>query len=107
MAALVLVFVVASAALLLAQLAPGDYGAQFGSNPAAIAAERHRLGLDRPFFDQYAGWLRRSLTLDLGESFQYHRPVIDAGPGTGRQHRGPCAGGTGLCDARRRLRREF
>ena len=74
-AAMVLVFVVASAALFLAQLAPGDYGAQFGSNPTAIAAERHRLGLDRPFLDQYAGWVRRSLTLDLGESFQYHRPV--------------------------------
>ena len=74
-AAIVLVFVVASTALFLAQLAPGDYGAQFGSNPTAIAAERHRLGLDRPFLDQYAGWVRRSLTLDLGESFQYHRPV--------------------------------
>ncbi len=73
--ALALVFVVASAALLLAQMAPGDYGAQFGSRPEAIAAERHRLGLDRPFAEQYAGWVKRSLTLDLGESFQYHRPV--------------------------------
>lgn len=74
-AAVLLVFVVASAALLLAQVAPGDYGGQFGSNPAAIAAERHRLGLDRPFLDQYATWVRRSLTFDLGESFQYRRPV--------------------------------
>lgn len=74
-AALALVFVVSSAALLLAQLAPGDYMSQFGSDPAAIAAERHRLGLDRPFAEQYATWLTRSLTLDLGESFQYHLPV--------------------------------
>jgi peptide/nickel transport system permease protein len=74
-AAVALVFIVSSVALLLAQLAPGDFASQFGTDPAAIAAERHRLGLDKPFVDQYTGWLRRSVTLDLGESFQYHRPV--------------------------------
>jgi len=75
LAALLLVFAVASGALLLAQLAPGDYAAQFGKTPAQIAADRHRLGLDRPFGQQYAAWLKRSLTLDLGESFQYDQPV--------------------------------
>ena len=75
-AAAALVFVVASGALLLAQLAPGDYVAQFGRTPAQIAAERHRLGLDRPFLEQYGHWLKRSLTLDLGESFRYQRPVL-------------------------------
>ncbi|PYR72771.1 MAG: hypothetical protein DMF86_22550, partial [Acidobacteria bacterium] len=76
-AAVVLVFVVASAALLLAQAAPGDYSARdFQRDPAALAAERHRLGLDRPFADQYATWLRRVVTLDLGESFRYRRPVL-------------------------------
>ena len=74
-AAIALVFVVASGALLLARFAPGDYASQFGRDPAEVAAERHRLGLDRPVLEQYRSWLTRSLTLDLGESFEYHRPV--------------------------------
>jgi ABC-type dipeptide/oligopeptide/nickel transport system permease component len=77
LAALLLVFAVTSGALLLAHLAPGDYASQFGLSREQIAAERHRLGLDLPLGAQYAGWLRRSLTLDLGESFQYRRPVRD------------------------------
>ncbi|HTM26191.1 MAG TPA: ABC transporter permease [Vicinamibacterales bacterium] len=75
LAALALVFVATSGALLLAQLAPGDYASQFGRDQAQVAAERHRLGLDLPVAQQYARWLKRSLTLDLGESFQYQRPV--------------------------------
>lgn len=76
LAALVLVFAVTSGALLLAQLAPGDYASQFGLSQEQMAAERHRLGLDRPLAEQYAGWFKRTLTLDLGESFQYQRPVL-------------------------------
>jgi peptide/nickel transport system permease protein len=74
-AAVALVFIVASGSLLLAQIAPGDYAAQLGGDPAVLAAERARLGLDRPVAEQYTNWLRRSLTLDLGDSFQYRRPV--------------------------------
>jgi peptide/nickel transport system permease protein len=77
LAAAVLVFAATSGAMLLAQLAPGDYAAQFGRTPAEIAAERHRLGLDRPIGEQYAHWVTRTLTLDLGESFQYQQPVLD------------------------------
>lgn len=73
---MLLVFAVASGAQLLAQLAPGDFASDFGRTPAQIAADRHRLGLDRPLAQQYAAWLKRSLTLDLGESFQYQRPVM-------------------------------
>lgn len=76
LAALVLVFVVSSGSLLLAQLAPGDYATRLDMDPRALAAERHRLGLDRPVINQYADWLRRSLRFDLGESFRYHRPVV-------------------------------
>jgi len=76
LAALLLVFTVTSGALLLAQLAPGDYASQIGMSGEQIAAERHRLGLDRPFAEQYVGWLKRTLTLDLGQSFQYQRPVL-------------------------------
>jgi peptide/nickel transport system permease protein len=71
-----LVFIVASGALLLAEAAPGDYASQFGRDPASIAAERHRLGLDRGLAAQYSAWLSRSFRLDLGESFQYRRPVL-------------------------------
>jgi peptide/nickel transport system permease protein len=77
LAALLLVFAVTSGAQLLAQLAPGDYAGQFGLSREQIAAERHRLGLDRPMAEQYTGWLKRTLTLDLGESFQYQVPVVD------------------------------
>jgi peptide/nickel transport system permease protein len=75
-AALVLVFAVTSGALLLAQLAPGDYSGQFATSREQIAQERHRLGLDLPAGQQYTRWLRRLVTLDLGESFQYQRPVL-------------------------------
>ena len=73
---MVLVVAVASGAQLLAQLAPGDFTSAIGRSADEIAADRHRLGLDRPFAHQYAAWLKRSLTLDLGESFQYKRPVL-------------------------------
>src|SRR6187402_2291187 len=76
LAALLLIFTVTSGALVLAQLAPGDYASQSGRSPEQMAAERHRLGLDRPMAEQYVGWLKRTLTLDLGESFQYQRPVL-------------------------------
>src|SRR5258705_10377030 len=77
LAALLLVFTVTSGALLLAQLAPGDYSTTaVGLSKEQMAAERHRLGLDRPFAEQYVGWLKRTLTLDLGQSFQYQRSVL-------------------------------
>jgi len=74
--AIALVFAVTSGAVLLAQLAPGDYAGRFDRTPAELAADRHRLGLDRPMWEQYTSWLTRTLTLDLGESFAYQVPVI-------------------------------
>lgn len=72
--AALLVLVVSSAALVLVRLTPGD-GA-IGVDPATVAAERHRLGLDRPFIEQYGLWLSRSARLDFGESLVYRRPVF-------------------------------
>lgn len=72
--AALLVLVVSSAALLLTRLAPGD--GTLGLDPAVAAAERHRLGLDRPFIEQYATWLSRTVRLDFGESLLYRRPVL-------------------------------
>ena len=73
--AVVLVGVVSSSALLLIQAAPGDHLSTFDVDPAVAAAERHRLGLDRPAALQYAAWLGRALRLDFGESVRYRRPV--------------------------------
>jgi peptide/nickel transport system permease protein len=73
--AALLVAVVSSSALLLVQASPGDHLSSFELDPAVAAAERHRLGLDRPIAAQYAAWLARALRLDFGESVRYRRPV--------------------------------
>ncbi len=73
--AIVLVFVVSSASLILVQAAPGDHFSGFDLDPAVAAAERHRLGLDRPLIVQYGSWLARAARLDFGESLKYRRPV--------------------------------
>src|SRR5688500_20385455 len=73
MAAL-LVLLASSSALLLARLAPGDHF-DFGADPLVVAAERQRLGLDRPIAEQYVAWLSRAIRLDVGESLKYGRPV--------------------------------
>jgi peptide/nickel transport system permease protein len=73
--ALLLVFVVSSAALLLVDAAPGDHFSAFDLDPATAAAERHRLGLDRPLVARYSAWLGRAARFDFGESMKYRRPV--------------------------------
>jgi peptide/nickel transport system permease protein len=75
LSAVVLVFLVASGAQLLAQAAAGDFAEQPGWSQEQIARERHRLGLDQPIAEQYARWLRRAVALDFGESFYYQQPV--------------------------------
>jgi peptide/nickel transport system permease protein len=73
--AALLVFAVSSASLLLARLAPP--GDAFGTEPAVLAAERHRYGIDRPLGEQYMDWLARSLRFDFGESMRFRRPVAE------------------------------
>jgi len=73
--AALMVLLVSSAALWLIRLAPGDHLTDFELSPAVAAAERERLGLNRPFPVQYAAWLARAIRLDLGESLKYGRPV--------------------------------
>lgn len=71
-----LVLVVASSALLLARLAPGDHLSGFDLDPAVAAAERARLGYDQPLHRQYLAWARRAARLDLGESTRFPgRPI--------------------------------
>ncbi|MBA2301628.1 MAG: ABC transporter permease, partial [Acidobacteria bacterium] len=73
--AVLLVLTVSSAAMVLVHLAPGDSLLEIGGDPAVAAAERARLGLDRPFIAQYSSWLRRAAVLDFGESVRFRRPV--------------------------------
>ncbi len=78
LAALLLVWVVASCAFLLAALAPGDVArmaAGFGAGPARIEAIRKELGLDRSLVVQYGRWVARGVRGDLGTSSLYHAPV--------------------------------
>jgi peptide/nickel transport system permease protein len=73
-----LVLVVSSAALVLTRLAPGDITSELvgsGASAESIAAERARLGLDRPAWAQLAAWMGRAIRFDFGTSLMYGRPV--------------------------------
>lgn len=74
---ILLVFVVSSAALLLARLAPGDVTAELGPFASAreIAGARARFDLDRSPAGQWALWISRAVRFDFGDSFLYNRPV--------------------------------
>jgi peptide/nickel transport system permease protein len=59
-------------------LAPGDPAARLvgpAATPAQLAAQRHALGLDRPFAAQFATWVARALRGDWGTSIATGRPV--------------------------------
>lgn len=75
--ALLLVFVVSSATLLLTRIAPGDYAAMQGVDLSAEqrAHLRTSLGLDRSFASQYLSWLGGAAHFDFGDSLLYSRPV--------------------------------
>ena len=76
----VLVFLVASAALFLTRLTPGDYASDvlgFGASAETVARARARYGLDQPLLTQYGHWVARTARLDLGTSLMYGRPVAE------------------------------
>ena len=73
--AVVLMLVVSSASLTLVHFSGSPFEDEIGKDPAVVAAERARYGLDRPFVVQYVSWLGRAVTLDLGESIRFRRPV--------------------------------
>jgi peptide/nickel transport system permease protein len=59
-------------------LVPGDPASAFldtGATPDQIAAVRHRLGLDQPFYLQIIAWYGRVLRGDLGQSILLNRSV--------------------------------
>jgi peptide/nickel transport system permease protein len=75
--ALLLIFIVSSASLLLTRLAPGDATTDQALAIDAVSRDRLRadLGLDRPLASQYLSWLGGALRLDFGVSVLYARPV--------------------------------
>jgi peptide/nickel transport system permease protein len=69
---------VATLTFAIIHLVPGDpVVAMLGESaaPADVAGMRHRLGLDRPLWDQYAAFLGGLAEGDLGASLSYHKPV--------------------------------
>jgi peptide/nickel transport system permease protein len=64
----------------LSQAVPADpvtanLGEQAAANPEAVAAFRHRWGLDRPLYEQYGIYLWNVLHGDLGTSITTKQPV--------------------------------
>ncbi|MHB8509635.1 MAG: ABC transporter permease [Candidatus Dormibacteria bacterium] len=64
----------------LTRLTPGE-PISADENPHAkaelIALRIHRLGLDKPWYQQYPAYLGDLARGDLGDSYQYHRPVTE------------------------------
>jgi len=78
--ALLVVFGVCTLVFLLIHLVPGDpVEAMLGESarPADRQALRAALGLDRPLGEQYTRYLDGLARLDLGQSFQFQRPVAE------------------------------
>jgi peptide/nickel transport system permease protein len=81
--AIVLVFVVSSASLVLARLAPGDFASQsmgLDARRETVEAARARYGLNRSIGAQYGAWLAGAARLDFGRSMLFDRPVVDLIP---------------------------
>lgn len=84
--ALIMVVLVSFVSFVIIKLPPGDFLTQKmeqlrsrgdRSAEARIDQYRVRYGLDRPFIEQYTGWVTKFIKGDFGESFEYERPVKD------------------------------
>jgi peptide/nickel transport system permease protein len=76
------VLAIATMNFLLLQLAPGDaadiIAGQAGhATPESVAALRREFGLDKSLLEQYFLYVAKLVTLDLGHSFVYQRPVTE------------------------------
>jgi len=79
-AMVVLSLLLAAVVFLLQQVSPLDpVHAMLGPNasPAAVAAQRHKLGLDQPMVTQFGNYLVGLLHGDLGSSYRTRRPVLE------------------------------
>jgi peptide/nickel transport system permease protein len=76
------VLAIATMNFVLLQAAPGDaadiIAGQAGhATPEFVAELRRQFGLDRSVGEQYLAYVGKLLTLDLGHSFVYQRPVTE------------------------------
>ena len=81
LAALAILWAVATLIFFAIQLAPGEPflpAAERPADPAVVAELRRQFGLDRPVFEQYARYLGGLVTGNLGVSFSQRRPVAAA-----------------------------
>ncbi|MBW7452836.1 oligopeptide ABC transporter permease [Paenibacillus sepulcri] len=65
---------------LLAKAMPGDALTGLldpSIDPAALDAQRERLGLNNPWYVQYWDWIVKALQGDFGQSFRFKMPVSD------------------------------
>ena len=65
----------------LVRISPGDPALVFAGeerDPAALAAIREQMGLDKPLPVQYVAWVTKLAQGDLGRSFQTHQRVLEA-----------------------------
>jgi peptide/nickel transport system permease protein len=72
--------VVSAAIFLVLEVLPGDPAAIMLGTSAredTLAALRSELGLDRPAWERYLGWIGGMLVGDLGRSITYGTPVAD------------------------------
>ncbi len=77
------IFVPLILVFLLLRLSPGDpAGMLLGDQATAdqIASLRQELGLDQPIWIQFLLWLKGILTLNLGDSLFFRRPVVEIIP---------------------------
>lgn len=80
MITLVLMLGMASLVFLIIFLIPGDVASIIAgerATPEQIADIRRALGLDRPLYIQYFGWLSNAIKGNLGKSLISGRPVIE------------------------------
>lgn len=79
MLAIPTIIVVLTFVFLVMRLLPGNVAYSIlgeAGSPEDIKLIEQRLGLDRPLVVQYLDWLRRMVTLDLGNSFVNDEPVL-------------------------------
>ena len=78
--ALITLWLLSVIVFLGAQVLPGNVARRILGRDAsqqAVDALNHRLGTDRPIWEQYWDWLTSFLQGDLGESFVYNLPVSE------------------------------
>lgn len=82
MAMVIIVIVITFFSFALIHLAPGNaveiklQAEGITATEEVIAAEKAKMGLDKPFLEQYLNWVSKAIRGDLGNSFSSGKPVV-------------------------------